>query len=57
MDYELFTFPMIDDGLVAIERKLHELEKREKQGDSLDQVEQDWLDYANGVIMGLSGLV
>lgn len=57
MDYELFSFPMINDGLIAIEKKLQELETREKKGEELDQVELDWVDFANSIIQSYSGLV
>lgn len=56
MDYKLFRFPMLEDGIVAIEKKVYELEMREKKGEHLDQVELDWLDFANSVVESHSRL-
>lgn len=50
MDYRLYCFPTADDGSRAIEKALLDLEKREREGEPLDQVEKDWIDYANLIL-------
>ena len=51
MDYRVFSFPTPKDGIVAIEKEVLSLELRERNGEPLDQVEIDWIDYAHLVLL------
>lgn len=50
MDIKFYSFPMPDDGLGRVENTLREYEKREKDGEQLEQEVVDWMDYANNVL-------
>lgn len=50
MEIRFYSFPMLRDGTVAIEKKLRELEEWEREGMPLHQEEKDWMDYASLVL-------
>lgn len=51
MDYRLFNFPTVKDGIGAVEHKLVELmEIYRTDSRVLDPIELDYMDWANTVI-------
>lgn len=55
MDVFVYEFPRLEDGVAAIEKKLVDLESRERHGERLAPEERDWLDWANLVTLGVMG--
>ena len=54
MDYAVYRFPTIKDGVKAVEQKLCELlVKYRDDNTSLDPIELDYMDWANTVIVAL----
>lgn len=46
-DYRVFELPTANDDTFVIERTWCELNTRLRNGDSLDEVEINWMDTAN----------
>ena len=57
MDIRVFDLPTRDDRTEVIERRLAELERRVQNGESLDEVEVDWMDTANTWLLVEMGLI
>lgn len=53
MQIHFYSFPMEDDGLVAIEKMLRELEQKERTS-KLAQEEIDWVQYAERLLYNAS---
>lgn len=54
MNYEMYRFPTVKDGVKAVEQKLCELlSKYREDNKSLDPIELDYMDWANTVIVAL----
>lgn len=52
MEYEVYKFPTVEDGVKAVEQKLCELIiKYREDTTSLNQLELDYMDWANTVVM------
>lgn len=47
MHIEVFTFPTLKDGRIAVETKFCELVNRYRNGEQLDPEAIDWMDTAN----------
>lgn len=47
MDIRVFDLPTINDDLRVIENRYNELDFKYRCGDSLDDVEIDWMNTAN----------
>lgn len=50
MQVQFYSFPMECDGLLAVEKTFKRLEEKQKNGESLDQEEEDWLQYAENLL-------
>jgi hypothetical protein len=50
MEIQFFSFPMQQDGILAMEKALAYLERREQTGEALEPEVQDWMEYAANVI-------
>lgn len=46
---EMYSFPVLEDGIKAIEEKVIELTKKYKEG-SIDPIEDDWLSFVNTIL-------
>jgi hypothetical protein len=51
MDFRIFELPTANDDNFVIERAWCELNTRLRNGDSLDEVEINWMDTANTWLM------
>ena len=49
MDIKLYSFPILSDGLYAIESKVLELNQKYREG-HLNEIEKSYLDFANTVL-------
>lgn len=51
MDVELFDFPTLKDGRVAVEQRFCELVNKYRKGEQLPVEAIDWMDSANTWLM------
>lgn len=51
MDVEMYTFPTLTDGRIAVEEKYCELINKYRNGETMDPVVLDWMDTANNWLM------
>jgi len=51
MDVEMYTFPTLTDGRIAVEEKYCELINKYRNGEAMDPVVIDWMDTANNWLM------
>jgi hypothetical protein len=47
MDIQVFSFPILSDGVTAVEEAYCGLLNKYRQGEVLDTEELDWMDSAN----------
>lgn len=50
-DKKIYKFPMMNDGLLTVESYFCDLLSQERDGKKLDDEEEDWLNWANSVLM------
>ena len=51
MNVEVYKFPTLTDGRIAVEEKYCELINKYRNGESLDPEVIDWMDSANNWLM------
>ena len=51
MEIQIYDLPTQGDGISAIEKKYCQLLNKHRNGESLDDVERDWMDQANNILM------
>ena len=51
MEIEVYTFPTLNDGCIAVEQKFCELLNAYRNGEQLKPEAIDWMDTANNWLM------